>query len=272
MQPVNDFVIVAGNGFPRPGRFLIFFQVLKKFDNVLSQFRPDPGNFLQGGCVRLPDFFQGAKVGEQGCLFSGADARAIVEQTFGDAALHQELVIAVGHSMGFVADALQKPDGSGILVENQGVGFPGTENFLPLFRQADNGERFAAEALKFTDGTTELALSTVDNDEVGERLMFADQAAVTAANHFGHGSEIILAADLFDSVATVVVAVRFSVSENDHGSHFMGGGDVGDVEAFDVVWRCGETESFLQFLQIFPGCDGSGDFADEAALFGSGTR
>ena len=35
------------------------------------------------------------------------DAGAVVEQALGDAAFHQELVVAVGEAMRFVADALE---------------------------------------------------------------------------------------------------------------------------------------------------------------------
>ena len=62
------------------------------------------GNFC-GGCAA--DAGDAAEVAEQRLLARFTHAGAFVKQTLGDAALHENLVVAVGPAVGFVADALK---------------------------------------------------------------------------------------------------------------------------------------------------------------------
>ncbi len=97
-----------------------------------------------------------------------ADAGAVVEEALGDATLEQELVVAVGPAVGFVADALEEFERAGFMREDDGVAFTGNKDFFPLFGEADDGESNEAEALEFCHGDAELAFAAVHDDEVWE--------------------------------------------------------------------------------------------------------
>ena len=55
-----------------------------------------------------PQPFHGSKFSQQQVFAMLTNARAIVENTFPDSFLHQQLMISVGETMGFVADALKQ--------------------------------------------------------------------------------------------------------------------------------------------------------------------
>ena len=55
-----------------------------------------------------PQSFHGPKFPQQQVFAMLTDARAIVENAFADSFLHQQLMIRVGETMGFVADALKQ--------------------------------------------------------------------------------------------------------------------------------------------------------------------
>lgn len=71
-----------------------------------------------------------------------------------------------------------------------------------------------------------------------------------------------------DAVAAVVLVIGFAVGEAHHGGDDVGGGDVGDVEAFHDVGWFGEAEEVGEIGEVLGGADGGG----EAAAFGELSR
>ena len=55
-----------------------------------------------------PQPFYGAKFSQQQVFAMLTNARAIIENTFAHPFLHQQLMICVGETMGFVTDALKQ--------------------------------------------------------------------------------------------------------------------------------------------------------------------
>ena len=87
---------------------------LQKSMNVLGQFRADS---LRRGDLfhtRFPQPIDGPELAQQQILPVLAHARAIVENAFADPLLHQELVVGVGETVGFVANALEQTQRAGI--------------------------------------------------------------------------------------------------------------------------------------------------------------
>ena len=75
--------------------------------NFLRQFRPDP---FRGGDLfhrRFPQPVHRTKFPQQQVLPVLAHTRAIVEDTFADSLLHEELVISIREAVRFVADSLE---------------------------------------------------------------------------------------------------------------------------------------------------------------------
>src|SRR5438045_1820287 len=75
--------------------------------NFLRQFRPDP---FRGGDLfhrRFPQPVHRTKFPQQQVLPVLAHARAIVEDTFADPLLHQELLIGVRQPVRLIADSLE---------------------------------------------------------------------------------------------------------------------------------------------------------------------
>ena len=75
--------------------------------NFLRQLRPDP---FRGGDLldrRLPQSVYRTKFSEEQIFPVLAHAGAIVQNAFADPLLHQQLVIRVGETVGFVANTLE---------------------------------------------------------------------------------------------------------------------------------------------------------------------
>jgi hypothetical protein len=87
---------------------------LQKSMNVLCEFRPDA--FRRGDLFdrRFPQPVHGPKFSQQQTLPILAHAGTIIENAFADPFLHQELVIGIRETVGFVADTLQQTKRSGI--------------------------------------------------------------------------------------------------------------------------------------------------------------
>ncbi len=79
------------------------------------------------------DSGDGAEAGEEGAFSGFGDAGDVVEDAFADAAFHEELVVAVGPAVGFVADALEEAESAGGVREDEGIGGVGAEDFLAFF-------------------------------------------------------------------------------------------------------------------------------------------
>ena len=68
------------------------------------------GKFIDGG---FSDALDGAPVAEEELFAVLADAGAIVEDALGDAFFHEELMVAVGKAVGFIANALEESECAG---------------------------------------------------------------------------------------------------------------------------------------------------------------
>ncbi len=77
-------------------------------------------------------------------------------------------MIGVGEAMGLVANALEQSQGAGINRQLQRQRPAGPINLFMLFGQADNREIVQAEPLQLATRGRKLALSTIDNDQVGQ--------------------------------------------------------------------------------------------------------
>src|SRR5262249_21264127 len=101
---------------------------------------------------------------QQDCFAVLRDAGAIVEQTFGDAAFHEELMIAVGETVRFVADALKEFQRTAVLGKSQRLGPTWPIHFLEFLGEADDWNIVETESLQFAAGRAELAFATIDDD------------------------------------------------------------------------------------------------------------
>src|SRR6266705_4722980 len=87
---------------------------LEKAMHFFSQFSTDPfrgRNFLHG-CPAQP--IHGAELAQQQILPVLAYTGTIIEKALADALFHEQLMISVGETMCFVADALKQAQGARI--------------------------------------------------------------------------------------------------------------------------------------------------------------
>ncbi len=169
-----------------------------------------------------------------------SESGEIVEDRFADEAAAEIGVEGVGEAVGFVAGALEETEAGIAGGEVERVAFVGEDDGFFFFGEADEGRRFEVEDKEGFEGGVDLTFAAVDDDEIGERAVFFGESAVTAANHFFHGAEIVVADEAFDFEAAVVVFVGTAVGEVDHGGDDEGAGDVGDVETLDGFRRAGK--------------------------------
>jgi len=123
------------------------------------------GDLRDGGAAEAGD---AAEVLQEDLLPVLGDAGAIVEKALGDAAFHQELVVAVGKAVGFVANALEHFQGAAGVREEERKRVAGAVDFLKFFGEADDRQFVQAEALQLAASGGELAFATIDDDEIGE--------------------------------------------------------------------------------------------------------
>ena len=93
--------------------------------HVLRQLWSDSfrrGDFFHSG---FPQSVDRPKFPQQQILPVLTHARAIVENAFADPFLHQQLMIGVGETMGFVANALKQTQRAGIVGNCNGKARPG---------------------------------------------------------------------------------------------------------------------------------------------------
>ena len=122
---------------------------LEKAVNFLGQLRANSfrrRNLFDG---RFPQPVHGTKFSQQQVLPVLAHARAIVEDAFADAFLHQELVIRVGKAVGFVANALQQTQCARVRRQHQRQRAAGPINLFILFRESDDRKIVQPEPLQF---------------------------------------------------------------------------------------------------------------------------
>ena len=140
----------------------------EELDDLFGEFSADAaggGDLVGAGATEPGD---AAKTLEEELFAVLGDAGAIVEEAFGDAPFHEQLVVAVGEAVGFIADALQELEGAAVVGEADGNRPPGAVDLFEFFGEADDGEFVQAEALELAAGGAELAFSAIDDDEVGE--------------------------------------------------------------------------------------------------------
>ena len=77
--------------------------------------------------------------------------------------------------MGLVPDVFEKPEREGVAGESQRLGFAWQENLFLSLRQRDDARRLDAERLEGVERSRELPLAAVDEEDVGQRLSFADE-------------------------------------------------------------------------------------------------
>jgi len=79
-------------------------------------------------------------------------------------------MVAVGETMGLIANALEKPKATIVMRQPQRVGETGPVDLLELLGEADDRRVVKPETLKFGARGAELPLAPIDNDEIRERL------------------------------------------------------------------------------------------------------
>ena len=87
---------------------------LQKAVDVLGQFRTDSFRGRNLFHARFAEPIDGAESAQEQILAVLTYARAIIENAFADALLHQELVVSVGETVGFVSNALEQTQRAGV--------------------------------------------------------------------------------------------------------------------------------------------------------------
>jgi hypothetical protein len=123
------------------------------------------GDLVDGGAAEAGDT---AEFLEKQLFAVLRNSGAFVEEALGDAPFHEELMIAVGKPVRFVANALEELEGSAVVGELEWLGTAGAIDFLEFLGQTDDRDVVEAELLEFAAGGAELALAAVDDDEVGK--------------------------------------------------------------------------------------------------------
>lgn len=140
----------------------------EEFGDLLCKPWADSFHFcnLRGGRAFQPG--DGSEVLEKDLLPVLRNSRAIVEDTFRDAPLHEELMEGICESMGLIADALQEAESAAVFRQRERDRTRRPVDFLKFLGQADNRKVVEAEALEFLAGSGKLALAAIDDDEVRE--------------------------------------------------------------------------------------------------------
>src|SRR5882724_2522082 len=102
--------------------------------------QPSPNAFRRGNFLhsRFAQTLHGAELSQKQILPVLAHSRAIIKNTLADALFHEELMIRVGKSMGFVTDALKQAQSAGIHWKLQRQRPARPVNLLVFLRQADD--------------------------------------------------------------------------------------------------------------------------------------
>src|SRR4051812_45437028 len=120
--------------------------------DLLGEPGPDArhtGDLLDGG---TPEPGDAAKVLQQELFAMSGDARAVVENTLGDTAFHEELVIAIGETMRLIANALEEHERATVVGEDQGLRPAGAIDFFEFLGEANDRDFMQAEPLKLAAG------------------------------------------------------------------------------------------------------------------------
>ena len=122
------------------------------------------GDFLDAG---EPEFLDGSEVFKDGGFAVFAHAGEFVEEAFRDFFQAEASVISVGEAVGFVADALEKFERSGMAAEAEGKRSVRQVDFFEFFCQANDRNLFQSQLSEFIQSGVELAFTTGNKNEVG---------------------------------------------------------------------------------------------------------
>ena len=120
-------------------------------------------NFLHCCFAQL---IHGAELAQQQILPVLAYTGAIIEKALADPLFHEQLMISVGETMCFVADALKQAQGARIHRKLQRHRPVQPVNFFVFFRQADDRKIMQTQSLQLATRRGKLAFSSIDNDQV----------------------------------------------------------------------------------------------------------
>src|ERR1019366_4447343 len=212
-----------------------------------------------------------------------ADAGEFVQHALGNFFEPQLRVVAVGHAMTFVAQALQQFHRRMIQAEPERLAFLRQINFLKLLRQSDDRDAFETKFFQLGARHAQLAFAAVNHDQVWKRhrtgvapvsisvfcfflgrslrqerrLSYAlFQPRIPPAHHFRHARKIILTGDGLDFEAPVIRAVGPAIFETDQRCHGERAADVGNIKTLDALRRRGQAEDSCEFHQIACRIDG----------------
>jgi hypothetical protein len=116
--------------------------------------------------------------------------------------------------------------------QRDGEGTARDEDLLLPLREADGGE-LDSDPVERREGRRELALSAVDDEQVGERLALGAPPFVAPGHGLGDRREVVRHRPL-DPERPVLVLRRRPVDEDDAGRIRVAPLEVGDVEALDA--------------------------------------
>ena len=102
----------------------------QKSEDLFGEFFADSCGAFDGFLAGRAESGDAPKFFQEGFLFGVRHSGAIVEQTLGDSAFHEKLMVAIGKAMRLIANALEHFQGATIVREDEGQGIAWAINFL----------------------------------------------------------------------------------------------------------------------------------------------
>jgi hypothetical protein len=90
----------------------------------------------------------------------------IVNNEFADALFHEQLMVSVGETMCFIANALEQTQSAGIDRQLKRQRPAGPINLLVFLREPDNRQIMQSEPLQLAACRRKLPFSAIDDDEI----------------------------------------------------------------------------------------------------------
>src|SRR5260370_1981609 len=141
---------------------------LQETMHFFSQLAANPfrgGDFVNG---RFTQTIQGTKLSQEKILPVLTHTGTIVKNAFADALFHEQLMVGIGETMCFIANALEQTQSAGIDRQLQRQRPAGPINLLVFLREPDNGEIMQSEPLQLATCRRKLAFPAVDNNEISK--------------------------------------------------------------------------------------------------------
>src|SRR5262245_41263291 len=113
------------------------------------------------------------------------------------------MMIMLRKPMCLITHILEQPQRGGGAAEFERLFLIEAVDLLFLLRQRQQARRGDEERVEGFLSGAELAFAAVDEDNVGERLIFAQETAITAGDHLADAGEIIDPFDRLDAEAAV---------------------------------------------------------------------